>query len=55
MTQALCLYCGSTKFGALNQCDSCGEPAPDVELSLLFTDHYLTEAELDNLGEVQLD
>ena len=53
MTTALCLSCGSTKFGAILRCrhcgaGSCGDPQTDI----FFSDHRLTVACLEALGSV---
>ena len=53
MTQALCLRCGSTKFGALNPCMACGgEATGNVELDIAFSDHYMSYRTLELLGTV---
>jgi hypothetical protein len=52
MTQAICLWCGGLKFGALTECPQCEEGPPNTEVAMPFTDHYLTEEELRTLGNV---
>lgn len=53
MTTAVCLKCGSLKFGAFNSCDSCGfAPSTDDELirSTAMTDHYFSTDVLRQMG-----
>lgn len=51
MTAALCLDCGSIKFGALIHCPSClFEPLTEPSLSLMFSEHYFT---MDGLSAVK--
>ncbi len=53
MTTALCLRCGSTKFGALCPCRKCGiGPTDRIELDLLFCDHQLSVSTLEQFGSV---
>ena len=53
MTYALCFSCGGTKFGALNPCFECGSPATgDMNLDIAFSDHHISKASLEKLGEV---
>ena len=52
MTIAICIKCGSKKFGAFNSCDTCKyrPTAPDdLAKSMVFTDHYFGD---DQLGEI---
>ena len=54
MTKALCWQCGEFKFGAFNPCPACNaEPGTEEEImvSLLLTDHDLSEDELVSLQE----
>lgn len=52
MTQALCLRCGTRKFGALLACSRCGAaPVFPVDLNLLFSDHALAVSTLDDFGQ----
>jgi hypothetical protein len=54
MTKALCWQCGEFKFGAFNPCPACNaEPGneEDIMVSLLLTDHDLSEDELVSLQE----
>ena len=54
MTKALCWQCGEFKFGAFNPCPACNaEPGneEDIMVSLLLTDHDLSEDELISLQE----
>ena len=54
MTKALCWQCGEFKFGAFNPCPACNaEPGNEEEImvSLLLTDHDLSEDELVSLQE----
>lgn len=62
MTLSLCLHCGAFKTGAWCACDECGADPPDIYVSMMLTDHYLTRDELDRiakaveaLGETGLD
>lgn len=59
MTRAVCMNCGKVKFGALVSCPSC-EPECShpsafeddyVGISILLTDHYLSEEELGRIGD----
>jgi hypothetical protein len=54
MTQAVCIFCGSRKFGAFSVCDNCAtEPNDEDQLakSMLLTDHFYSLEELDEIGE----
>ncbi len=51
MTVALCTNCGKFKFGSWTTCDSCGDEDYDAELSLVLTDHHLTEDEMKVIGK----
>jgi hypothetical protein len=53
MTIAVCLVCGARKLGAFLPCSACDwEPVEDEDLvrSMLLTDHYQPEAELERIG-----
>jgi len=53
MTTAVCLRCGSLKFGALNTCNNCGfTPSTDDEIirSTAMTDHYFATDILSQMG-----
>lgn len=53
MTVALCLSCGEIKFGALNSCIACGaSPSGNMDLDILFTDHYYDQTTLKEFGAV---
>lgn len=53
MTIALCLNCGSTKFGALCPCPSCQAGSTgDFGLDIAFSDHHLSQSTLEQLGAV---
>lgn len=55
MTIALCLFCGSMKFGALNPCEHCRQPATgNYELDIQFSDHYFNQDTLEQFGKVVL-
>ena len=54
MTQAICIFCGSRKFGAFSVCDNCAtQPNDEDQLakSMLLTDHFYSLEELDEIGE----
>lgn len=53
MTVAVCLVCGARKFGSFVPCSACDwEPVEDEDLvrSMLLSDHYQPEAELERIG-----
>ncbi len=53
MTVALCLSCGSTKWGALCPCPACqAGPTGDFSLDVAFSDHRLSAATLEQFGAV---
>lgn len=53
MTQALCLSCGRTKFGAIVPCPHCGVAhCGNIEVNIAFSDHRLSVAALEALGGV---
>jgi hypothetical protein len=53
MTQALCLNCGETKFGAICPCPSCGvESTGDMNLDIAFSDHHMAVETIEEFGEV---
>ena len=52
MTKAICFTCGSQKFGALIECNKCGEEpkyADDVVHSLIQSDHYCSDKALNDI------
>jgi len=52
MTKALCWHCGEFKFGAFNPCLACDaipRNEDEIMISLLLTDHYHSEDELELL------
>ncbi|EDY18413.1 hypothetical protein CfE428DRAFT_4197 [Chthoniobacter flavus Ellin428] len=54
MTTAVCIHCGSFKFGAFNPCDHCGSvpvTEEDYALSFALTEHFNSEEELQKIGE----
>ncbi len=54
MTTAVCIHCGSFKFGAFNPCDHCGAlpvTEEDYALSFALTDHFNSEDELQKVGQ----
>jgi len=53
MTTALCLMCGSTKFGAWCPCPVCSASSSgDQNLDIMFSDHYVAVETLKELGGV---
>ena len=52
MTRAVCWNCGSSKWGALNTCESCGVDPTEkgVMESLALSDHYFSGHQLDILS-----
>jgi hypothetical protein len=57
MTIAVCVKCGSMKFGAYTLCKACNQyPQTDDErlYSLVFTDHYLTIEKLKEISQSML-
>jgi hypothetical protein len=53
VTIALCLNCGSTKWGALCPCPACQAAATgDSTLDITFSDHRLSRSTLEQLGAV---
>lgn len=52
MTVAVCTNCGELKFGACCECGVCGSSGLDSEVSILLSDHYLSEDELLRIGNV---
>lgn len=53
MTQALCLRCGESKFGALCPCHTCGDgPTGNVELDIAFSDHHMPVETIREFGQV---
>jgi len=57
MTQAVCIHCGSIKFGAFVQCPECGfQPSGDeLMTSMALTDHYYSLDELKRMGKTIAD
>ena len=58
MTIAVCVMCGSMKFGALTPCPACNrqpETDDDFLYSFVFTDHYLTTEKLKEISQSMLD
>ncbi len=51
MTVAVCTNCGRLKHGAWTSCPSCESLGIDAEVGILLTDHNLTEAELERIGD----
>ena len=54
MTQAVCIHCGSMKFGAVNLCNSCGfRPSSEDEIirSVAMSDHYFKIDILEDTGQ----
>ena len=54
MTIAVCFSCGEVKHGATCACKQCGaKPATDDDLAVSFamSDHYLSQAELESMGQ----
>jgi hypothetical protein len=53
MTVALCLNCGSTKWGAFCPCPACQVSSTgDSDLDIAFSDHHLSHTTLEQLGAV---
>lgn len=53
MTIALCLHCGSTKFGAFVPCRECDYPRTGIDqVDVAFTDHFVHPSTLEELGAV---
>lgn len=53
MTAAVCLKCGAIKHGALIACPSCQflpEENLDKAQAMIVTDHYLSQADLEIIG-----
>ncbi|KAB2650380.1 MAG: hypothetical protein DVB32_11075, partial [Verrucomicrobia bacterium] len=50
MTVAVCTNCGKMKWGALCPCPLCEDHHLDVEISILLSDHNLSENELNQIG-----
>ncbi len=54
MTIAVCLRCGSIKWGALTVCQTCShlpETTENKAKHVFLTDHYHNRAELEGIGE----
>jgi hypothetical protein len=57
MTIAVCVGCGSKKFGAWTTCRECGllpHTEIDVAYSLVLTDHYFSREVLDQISSDML-
>jgi hypothetical protein len=53
MTQALCLNCGETKFGAICPCPECGVASTgDMSLDIAFSDHHMVVETIAEFGRV---
>jgi hypothetical protein len=53
VTVALCLNCGSTKWGAFCPCPACQvDSTGNHSLDITFSDHRLSHATLEQLGAV---
>lgn len=53
MTEALCLHCGTIKFGAICPCGECGVASSgDMELDIAFSDHCVSADTLIRFGTV---
>jgi len=53
MTRALCLDCGSIKWGALNPCPKCkSQSTGNPNLDIAFSDHVTSSATLEDLGKI---
>lgn len=50
MTVSLCTNCGSLKHGAWCVCPTCNAESFDGEISILLSDHNLTDKELKQIG-----
>jgi hypothetical protein len=51
LTIALCLSCGSEKFGAFVACPQCGtEVVESHDLAIAFSDHHLSHDEIVGFG-----
>lgn len=54
MTTAICIFCGSEKFGAFGPCLECKKaPIERVEIvrSMYLSDHYLLHSDLVAIGQ----
>ena len=50
---ALCMNCGTVKFGAICPCAECGVASTgDMRLDIAFSDHHLSTRTLKQLGAV---
>jgi hypothetical protein len=53
MTMALCLNCGTVKFGAICPCPRCSVASTDnIQMDIAFSDHHLPLKKLEELGGV---
>ena len=58
MTVAICIKCGSSKFGAFCTCERCSaypETEEDLALSMMLTDHCHSREELERYGQTIAD
>lgn len=51
MTVAVCTNCGELKHGAWCSCPACESVGLDGEVGILLSDHNLSEAELERIGD----
>jgi hypothetical protein len=51
MTVAVCTNCGKLKHGAWCSCPACESLGLDGEVGILLSDHNLSEAELERIGD----
>ena len=51
MTVAICTNCGNLKQGAWCSCPRCDSDGLDGDVSLLLSDHNLSESELQQIGK----
>lgn len=51
MTVAVCTNCGSLKHGAWCSCPKCDSDGLDADLSMLLSDHNLSELELRRVSQ----
>ena len=54
MTVAICIKCGSFKFGAFCTCEICSahpETEDELALSLIMTDHFHSRQALEHFGK----
>jgi hypothetical protein len=56
MTVAVCIRCGTIKFGALSTCEQCGftpdhKDKAQAKLCLMLSDHFNSVEELEKIGK----